>query len=175
MSTIQLHDGSQLAIRWAVEADVPLILGFIRELAEYEKLSPEVVTNEATLKRTLFGAVKYAEVLIGDRNQKPVSFALFFHNFSSFKGKPGIYLEDLFVKSGFRSLGVGKLMLARLAQIAEERDCVRFEWSVLDWNEPALKFYNKLGAKPQNAWIVYRIVGDALQALAKFIPPQRIK
>ncbi|MGZ3722433.1 MAG: N-acetyltransferase family protein [Bdellovibrionales bacterium] len=175
MSSIQLSDGSQLNIRFAKVEDVPLVLSFIRELAEYEKLSHEVVTNEVTLQRTLFGERKYAEALIGERDGKPVTFAIFFHNFSSFNGKPGIYLEDLFVKPEVRSLGIGKRMLARLAQLAEERDCVRFEWAVLDWNQPAITFYQNLGAKPLDTWIIYRLVGDALRALAKFIPPQRIK
>lgn len=169
MSSVQLNDGSTLKIRFAGPGDVPLILSFIRELAEYEKLEDEVVTDEATLARTLFGPRAYAEVLIGERDGQAISFALFFHNFSSFNGKPGLYLEDLFVKPDLRSLGVGKRMLSRLARLAEERDCVRFEWAVLDWNETAIKFYQKLGAKPLNTWIIYRLVGDALKTLAKFI------
>jgi GNAT superfamily N-acetyltransferase len=113
--------------------------------------------------------------LIGERGGKPVSFAIFFHSYSTFKGKPGLYLEDLFVKPEVRGLGVGKRMLAKLAQIAEERECVRFDWSVLDWNKSAIDFYEKLGAKPLSEWIVYRLAGEALQTLAKWLPPQRIK
>ncbi len=153
-------------IRQATEADVPLILQFIRGLAEYERLSHEVVADEATLRRTLFGERKVAEVVIGSHDDKPVCFALFFHNFSTFLGRPGIYLEDLFVNPDQRGKGFGKAMLAYLAKLAIERECGRLEWSVLDWNEPAINFYKSLGAKPMDEWTMFRVTGDALKELA---------
>lgn len=153
-------------IRRATEADVPVILQFIRGLADYERLAHEVVADEATLHRTLFGERRVAEVLIGYDNDRPVCFALFFHNFSTFLGRPGIYLEDLFVNPDQRGKGFGKAMLAYLAKLAVERECGRLEWSVLDWNEPAIKFYKSLGAKPMDEWTIFRVTGDALQQLA---------
>ncbi len=158
-------DGFQ--IRRAVKSDVPLILGFIHELAEYEKLSHEVSATEEMLQRTLFGEKPAAEVIIGEYEGVPAAFALFFHNYSTFLGKPGMYLEDLFVKKQFRSRGLGKAMLSCLAAIAVERECGRFEWSVLDWNTPAIEFYHGLGAKPMSEWTVQRVVGDALHSLAE--------
>jgi len=145
---------------------VPLILQFIRGLAEYERLAHEVVADEATLRRTLFGERRVAEVVIGYDNGKPVCFALFFHNFSTFLGRPGIYLEDLFVNPEQRGKGFGKAMLAYLAKLAVERECGRLEWSVLDWNEPAINFYKSLGAKPMDEWTIFRVTGDALAQLA---------
>lgn len=153
-------------IRQATEADVPLILQFIRGLAEYERLAHECVADETTLRRTLFGERKVAEVLIGSDNDNPVCFALFFHNFSTFLGRPGIYLEDLFVNPDQRGKGFGKAMLAYLAKLAVERECGRLEWSVLDWNEPAINFYKSLGAKPMDEWTIFRVTGDALTQLA---------
>lgn len=153
-------------IRRATEADVPVILQFIRGLADYERLAHEVVADEATLHRTLFGERRVAEVLIGYDNDRPVCFALFFHNFSTFLGRPGIYLEDLFVNPDQRGKGFGKAMLAYLAKLAVERECGRLEWSVLDWNEPAIKFYKSLGAKPMDEWTIFRVTGDALLQLA---------
>ena len=153
-------------IRRATEADVPVILQFIRGLADYERLAHEVVADEATLHRTLFGERRVAEVLIGYDNDRPVCFALFFHNFSTFLGRPGIYLEDLFVDPDQRGKGFGKAMLAYLAKLAVERECGRLEWSVLDWNEPAIKFYKSLGAKPMDEWTIFRVTGDALLQLA---------
>ncbi len=153
-------------IRQATEADVPLILQFIRGLAEYERLAHECVADEATLKKTLFGERKVAEVVIGYDLDNPVCFALFFHNFSTFLGRPGIYLEDLFVNPDQRGKGFGKAMLAYLAKLAVERECGRLEWSVLDWNEPAIKFYKSLGAKPMDEWTIFRVTGDALTQLA---------
>ncbi|MFN0110105.1 MAG: N-acetyltransferase family protein [Blastocatellia bacterium] len=153
-------------IRQATEADVPLILQFIRGLAEYERLAHECVADEATLLRTLFGDRKVAEVVIGYDNNQPVCFALFFHNFSTFLGRPGIYLEDLFVNPDQRGKGFGKAMLAYLAKLAVERECGRLEWSVLDWNEPAINFYKSLGAKPMDEWTIFRVTGDALTQLA---------
>lgn len=153
-------------IRRATEADVPVILQFIRGLADYERLAHEVVADEATLHRTLFGERRVAEVLIGYDNDRPVCFALFFHNFSTFLGRPGIYLEDLFVNPDQRGKGFGKAMLAYLAKLAVERECGRLEWSVLDWNEPAINFYKSLGAKPMDEWTIFRVTGDALLQLA---------
>ena len=153
-------------IRPAVAEDVPLILDFIRELADYEKLSPEVVATEDLLDETLFGDRKVAEVILGYFGAKPVSFALFFHNFSTFLGRPGIYLEDLYVKPEMRGRGIGKTMLAYLAHLARERRCGRLEWWVLDWNEPAIAFYKSIGAVPMDQWTVHRLTGEALDQLA---------
>ncbi len=155
-----------IAIRPAIAADVGLIFAFVRELAEYEKLSHEVVTDEAGLAAQLFGERPHAEVLIAEVDGAPAGFALFFHNFSTFVGKPGLYLEDLFVRPAFRGLGLGKQLMVRLAQIAVERDCGRFEWSVLDWNTPAIDFYRSLGAVGKDEWTVQRVSGDALRTLA---------
>jgi len=155
-----------IAIRPAVRADVAAILAFIRELAEYERLAHEAVADEAGLAEQLFGAVPRAEVLIAEVDGAPAGFALFFHNFSTFLGKPGLYLEDLFVRPAFRGLGLGKRLMLRLARIAVERDCGRFEWSVLDWNAPAIGFYRGLGATGMDDWTVQRVSGDALAALA---------
>ncbi|MCB0360680.1 MAG: GNAT family N-acetyltransferase, partial [Bdellovibrionales bacterium] len=135
-------------------------------LAEYERLSHEVVSSEADLAEALFGERPYAEVVIGEYKQSPVSFALFFHNYSTFVGKPGLYLEDLYVKPEMRGKGFGKVMLAYLARLARERGCGRFEWSVLDWNEPALQFYRSIGAVPMDEWTVQRLDGSALEQLA---------
>lgn len=154
------------SIRFAEPADLPLIAQFIRDLADYERLAHEVRFEEAELGERLFGARPYAEVLIGEVNGVAQGFALFFHNFSTFEGKPGIYLEDLFVRPEARGAGLGKAFLQRLAQLAVERDCARLEWWVLDWNEPAIRFYKALGAKPMDDWTTYRVDGDALAALA---------
>jgi GNAT superfamily N-acetyltransferase len=156
-----------LSIRPATPADLPLIAQFIRDLAEYEKLAHEVRFDEAVLGDRLFGARPYAEVLIGEIDGRPQGFALFFHNFSTFEGKPGVYLEDLFVRPDARGSGLGKMLLAELAQIAIERDCARLEWWVLDWNDPAIGFYKSLGAKPMDEWTTFRVEGDALTQLAK--------
>jgi GNAT superfamily N-acetyltransferase len=147
-------------------ADLPLIAQFIRDLADYERLAHEVRFDEAVLGDRLFGTRPYAEVLIGELDGTPQGFALFFHNFSTFEGKPGVYLEDLFVRPEARGSGLGKALLAALAQIAIERDCARLEWWVLDWNDPAIQFYKKLGAKPMDEWTTFRVDGDALDALA---------
>ena len=154
-------------LRQAKEIDVPIILGFIRELAEYEKLLDQVVATAESLKATLFGDRPFAEVIIGELNSKPIGFALYFHNYSSFHGKPGLYLEDLYVQPDYRGHGYGKILLAYLAKLAVERNCGRFEWSVLDWNEPAIEFYKKIGAKPMSDWTVQRLDGTALEKLAK--------
>ena len=155
-----------LSIRFAVAADLHLIAQFIRDLAEFERLAHEVRFDEAKLGERLFGERPYAEVLIGEIDGAPQGFALFFHNFSTFEGKPGIYLEDLFVRPEARGSGLGKALLKRLAQIAVERDCARLEWWVLDWNEPAIQFYTSLGAKPMDEWTTFRVDGDALDSLA---------
>ena len=154
-------------IRRAVEQDIPLIRRFIQQLAEYERLSHEAVMTEDTLRDSLFGARRYAEVLLGYAGDEPVAFAVFFHNFSTFLGRPGLYLEDLFVIPEMRRKGFGRAMLVELAKIARERDCGRFEWSVLDWNEPAVGFYKNLGAVPMDEWTVFRMTGDAIKRLAK--------
>jgi GNAT superfamily N-acetyltransferase len=154
-----------LIIRPATAADVPLIAQLIRALAEYEKLAHEVRFDEAVLANKLFGPRPYAEVVIGEIDGTPQGFALFFHNFSTFEGKPGIYLEDLFVRPEARGSGLGKALLSHLAGLATERDCARLEWSVLDWNEPAIGFYKSLGARLMDEWTVMRVDGPALARL----------
>ena len=156
-----------LAIAAATDADVPLILRLIRALAEYEKLSHEVVATEDGLRRALFGARPVAEAVIARFGGEPVGFALFFHNFSTFLGAPGIYLEDLFVEERRRGRGFGKALLSHVAAIAVERGCGRFEWAVLDWNEPALRFYRSLGAEAKSEWVIHRVTGAALAKLAR--------
>ena len=155
-----------LSIRPATPDDLPLIAQFIRDLADYEKLAHEVRFDEATLGEKLFGARPYAEVVIGELDGAPQGFALFFHNFSTFEGRPGIYLEDLFVRPEARGSGLGKALLAHLAGLVVARDCARLEWSVLDWNAPAIGFYQSLGAKLMDEWTVMRVDGDALTSLA---------
>lgn len=157
---------NKFEIKPATPADIPLILQFIKELAEYEKLAHEVVATEEILRNNLFTKHSHAEVILGYLNEEPVSFALYFHNFSTFLGRPGIYLEDLFVRPSVRSQGIGQKMLAYLAKLAKERDCGRFEWWVLDWNKPAINFYQRIGAKPMDEWTVYRLSGQALDDLA---------
>jgi GNAT superfamily N-acetyltransferase len=155
-----------LQIREAQRGDVPLILSFIRELGEFEKLAHEVVATEETLERALFGKRAYAEVLIAEVDGAPAGFALFFHNFSTFLGKPGVYLEDVFVRPEFRGRGIGSEIFRRLARLALERDCGRLEFWVLDWNRPAIDFYRKIGAVAMDEWTVQRITGEALKNLA---------
>ena len=150
----------KLSIRIAEEKDIPVILSLIKELAEFEKLFDEVNVSEDILKENLFGKRKYAEVIIAELNEKPAGQALFFHNFSTFKGKPGIYLEDLFVKPEYRSKGVGKALLNKLIETAKERKCSRIEWVVLDWNKSAIDFYKKMGAEEMNGWLIYRLTED---------------
>lgn len=153
-------------IRVASESDVPLIHRFIRELAEYERLLHEVVATEESVRETLFGVRRFAEVLIAEDGGEPVGFALFFHNYSTFLARPGIYLEDLYVRPEYRGRGYGRQLLAHLARLAVERECGRFEWAVLNWNEPAIGFYRAMGAVPQDTWTVYRLTGEALRELA---------
>lgn len=152
-------------IRFADAADTPVILRFIRALAEYEKLEHECLADEASLRAQLFGPRPYAEVLLIEEDGAAHGFALFFHNFSTFLAKPGIYLEDLFVDPTQRGRGYGKALLAKLAGIAVERGCGRLEWSVLDWNKPSIDFYLSLGARPMDEWTVYRLDGEALEKL----------
>ncbi|MEO8277144.1 MAG: GNAT family N-acetyltransferase [Thermoanaerobaculia bacterium] len=162
-------------LRFATIEDLPLVLDFIRRLAEYEKLADAVVADEKQLAKTLFGDRRIAEVVIADHAGTPAGFALFFHNFSTFIGKPGIYLEDLFVLPELRGKGIGEILLSYLAHLCVERDCGRFEWAVLDWNEPAIGFYKRLGAEPIDEWTTFRVSGDQLPALAKRFghPPRR--
>lgn len=153
-------------LRLAEEKDIPLILRFIKELADYEKLLHEVVATEEILRDSLF-VRKAAEVVIGEYDGEPVSFALFFHNFSTFLGRPGIYLEDLYVRPEMRGKGLGKTLLSFLAYLAKERNCGRLEWWCIDWNEPSINFYRSLGAIPMDEWTVYRVCDNALTNLAE--------
>jgi GNAT superfamily N-acetyltransferase len=153
-------------IRPATPADVPIIAQLIRDLAEYEKLAHAVTFDERSLHEHLFGARSYADVLLAEQGGDVVGFALFFHNFSTFRGQPGIYLEDLFVKPECRGHGHGKALLKALAKLAVERGCGRLEWAVLNWNEPAIEFYKSLGAEPMDEWTVYRLTGDPMRNLA---------
>lgn len=161
-----------IAIRPATPADLPLIGALIHELAVYEKLAHEVRFDPAVLEQHLFGPRPMAEVLIAERDRVAEGFALFFHNFSTFEGRPGIYLEDVFVRPEARGAGLGKALLAELARLAVERGCARFEWSVLDWNTPSIEFYRALGARGMDDWTVMRVDGAALDALAKQALPR---
>ena len=158
---------TRLTIRPATVQDVPKILEFIRGLADYEKLSHEVVADEALLRDNLFGSKPYAEVIFGCEGDVEVGFALFFHNFSTFLGRPGIYLEDLFVDPAYRGKGYGKALLAHLAQLVVQRGCGRLDWAVLDWNAPAIDFYKSLGAVQMEYWLTSRLTGDALLQMAR--------
>lgn len=160
-----MNTADNFSIRSATANDVPLILSLIKELAQYEKLSHAVVATEDDLKESLFGARPAAEVVIGYEGSEPVGYALFFSTFSTFVGKPGIYLEDLYVRPVARRKGYGRALLLHLAQLARERGCGRLEWSVLDWNEPSINFYKSLGAVPLDDWTVFRLDSTALQAL----------
>ncbi len=164
-----MNNKINLEIKFATKADVPIILSFIQDLAHYEKLLHEVVATEALLDENLFGEKKYAEVILAYVDGLAVGFALFFHNFSTFLAKPGIYLEDLFVVPEKRGLGIAKQMLVFLADLSIKRDCGRLEWSVLDWNTPALDFYKNIGAKSMDEWTVHRVTGSALNKLANLL------
>ena len=164
---------SGLYISAAKPSDVPLILCLINELAEYEKLRHESVATESSIDKALFGRPPRAEAVIARFDGEPAGFALFFHNFSTFLGKPGLYLEDLFVRPTYRGRAIGKSLLRHLAALALERDCGRFQWQVLDWNRPSRDFYERLGAKADAAWVNYRITGDALRRLAEKSPPEK--
>jgi GNAT superfamily N-acetyltransferase len=154
-------------LRFATVDDVALIFDFIRQLADSEKMADEVVTDEDQLRQTLFGERRVAEVVIASYEGEPAGFALFFHNFSTLLGRPGVYLEDLFVIPALRGHGIGKILLSFLARLAVERGCGRLEWWVLDWNEPAIRFYERLGAKPMDEWTVFRLTGETLEDLAQ--------
>jgi GNAT superfamily N-acetyltransferase len=156
----------ELSIEFAKSEDAHIILEFIKRLAEYEKLSDQVYATEEGLKKSLFAENSNAEALIGYFENKPVTFALFFHNYSTFLGKKGLYLEDLFVLPEYRGRGFGKSMLIYLAKVAVERDCGRLEWSVLDWNTPAMEFYKSIGAELKTEWILNRLSGETLKSLA---------
>jgi len=156
----------KFSIRAATVDDIPLVLRFVKDLADYEKLPHEVTASEELLRRNLFSERKTAEVLLASEGEDYVGFAVFFHNFSTFVGKPGIYLEDVFVRPEFRGRGYGKALMIYVARLAEERDCGRFEWSVLDWNTPSLDFYRSLGAVSMDEWTVQRMSAGAIESLA---------
>ena len=158
--------GETISIRPAAESDVAVILQFIRDLAKYEHLEHQVVATQAMLREALFGGRPYAEVVLACLSGEPVGFALFFHNFSTFLGRPGIYLEDLFVRPEARGHGVGRSLLKWLAATAVSRGCGRLEWAVLDWNEPSIRFYRNLGAVALDDWTTFRVTGPALTQLA---------
>jgi GNAT superfamily N-acetyltransferase len=158
---------ANLSLRFATADDAGLLLDFIRQLAEFEKLRHEVVADEAALCESLFGERRVAEVILAFWDDEPAGFALFFHNYSTFLARAGLYLEDLFVVPALRGRGIGQILLRTLARIAVKRGCGRFEWSVLDWNVDAIRFYERLGAKPMTGWTTYRVTGEALDELAK--------
>lgn len=168
---IESTKNNAVSIRPAREDEVPLVLQFVRELAEYEHLLHVVVATEESLRASLFGERRYAEVVFACLDGEPVGFALFFHNFSTFLGQPGIYLEDLFVRPNVRGKGVGQALLRWLAAEAVSRGCGRLEWAVLDWNEPAIRFYRSLGARAMDEWKIFRLTGDALKAVASRTTP----
>lgn len=155
-----------LTLRFARESDAEMILDFIQELAEYERLSHEVVTDVKGLRQSLFGGRRVAEVVIAEDGHHPAGMALFFHTYSTFLGKPGLYLEDLYVKPAFRGRGIARTLLSFLARVAKERDCGRLEFSVLDWNEPAIRLYERLGARAMSDWTVFRFAGKELDDLS---------
>jgi GNAT superfamily N-acetyltransferase len=157
-------------IRTATEADVPHILAFVCELAAYEKLSSEVTATEEQLRATLFGPRRFAEALLACADEQPVGFAIFFHNYSTFLARPGLYLEDLYVQPAFRGRGLGKLLVTAIARIAVERGCGRFEWTVLDWNKPSIEFYESLGAEMKHDWRIMRVSGSSLVKMAEMTP-----
>lgn len=167
MNMTSPKDIPNFQVRAATKADVPIILAFIKKLADYERLSHEVIATEKILNETLFGRRRTAELAIGFYKKEPVGFVLFFHNYSTFLGQPGIYIEDLYVEEAFRRRSFGRALLNYVAQLAQERRCGRLEWSVLDWNEPAINFYQKLGAVPMKEWTTFRLTGDRLKKLAE--------
>ncbi|AEF82917.1 GNAT family N-acetyltransferase [Leadbettera azotonutricia] len=166
MSSVSITINADIRLRFAAEEDVPLILEFVKALAEYEHLLDKVTATEEGLRKTLFKD-RRAETVICEYQGKPAGFALFFHNYSTFMGKPGIYIEDLFVKPEFRGKGLGKILLLYMAKLAAERDCGRLEWACLNWNEPSIAFYKSQGAVPLSEWTTYRVTGDTLRSLAK--------
>ena len=155
-----------LDIRPATAGQVPLIMNFIKEMAEYEKLTHELVTDEDILRENLFGKNRSAEAVIGYYKEKPVGYAMFFYNFSSFTGKPGLYIEDIYVKTEHRGKGFGRALLLYLARLARDKKCARMEWAVLTWNEPAINFYKKMGAVSMDEWRIFRLSGESLKKLA---------
>ena len=164
---------TDITIRPIVRDDIPQVLAFIRELARYERLEHEVLATEQDLRDTLFGEPRHAEVIFACLGPNPVGFALFFHNFSTFKGRPGIYLEDLYVRPEMRGRGIGRKLLAWLARTALERRCARLEWAVLDWNAPAIAFYESLGARALEQWRTFRLTGPELEQLGAHEPATR--
>jgi GNAT superfamily N-acetyltransferase len=158
----------------ATEADLQVILSFIKGLAEYERLAHQVVATEDVLRESLFGSKRFAEVVIARYESRPAGFAIFFHNFSTFLGRPGLYLEDLFVLPEFRTKGIGKALLAHLARLAVERKCGRMEWAVLDWNKPAIGFYEKMGAVCLDDWRIFRLTGSALERYGSNTPEENL-
>jgi len=166
LKTTEMKRPNQFQIRPARVEDVPIILQLIRDLATYERAPNDVTATEEQLVEVLFGARPSAEVLLAVEQETAVGFAVFFHNFSTWLGRPGLYLEDLFVKPEVRGKGYGRALLVRLAKIARERGCGRMEWAVLDWNDPAIQFYRKLGAKPMDEWTVFRLTSDGIAKLA---------
>lgn len=163
--------GQMIDIRRATQQDLPQLLTFIRELAEYERLAHQVVATVDDLSRSLFGTEACAHALLASVDSAPVGFAVYFYNFSTFLGRPGLYLEDLYVRPAARGLGIGRELLVRLARLAIERGCGRMEWAVLNWNEPAIRFYRKLGATPNDDWTTYRLSGEGLRDLARTADP----
>jgi len=161
---------TKASIRPASESDVPVLLAFIGELAEYEHLKHEVTATEERLRVTLFGPRPFAEALLACTDAGPAGFALFFHNYSTFLARPGLYLEDLYVRPSYRRQGLGKLLLTSVARLAVERGCGRYEWAVLDWNEPSIRFYESLGAEMKGDWRIMRVTGAALENMAKLAP-----
>ncbi len=164
---VTMSSATDCVIRSATLADIPTLLRFIKALAEFENLQHEVVATEEGLRDSLFGGSSKAEAVIAWAGQEPVGFAVFFQNFSTFLGRPGLYLEDLFVLPGYRGRGIGRKLLAHVAKVAVSRQCGRLEWAVLDWNERAIRFYERLGARAMSEWTVYRISGQALRRLGE--------
>jgi len=162
-----MKSDERLTIRPATESDVPVILQLIRDLASYEKAPGDVTATETQLQEVLFGRKPAAEVILAFEGASSVGFAVFFHNFSTWLGRPGLYLEDLFVHPEHRGKGYGRALLVHLAKIARDRGCGRMEWAVLDWNDPAIQFYRKLGAKPMEEWTVFRLTSDGISTLAQ--------
>ena len=158
---------TKIEIKPAIESDIPLILSLIKDLADYEKLSHEVAATEPILRESLFGEHPYAEVGIGYYDSIPAGYTLFFHSFSTFTGRPGLYIEDIFVKAAYRGKGVGKALFLHVAGLAQDRNCKRLEYSVLTWNQPALNFYEQFGARLMDDWRLFRISGDSLKALVR--------
>ncbi|NCC56272.1 MAG: GNAT family N-acetyltransferase [Synergistales bacterium] len=166
MNVIFKTDIEGFTLREAAAEDVPVLLSLIRELAVYEKLTDQVTATEESMKLSLFGIRPGAEALLGELDGEPVAYAVYFHNYSTFAGRLGLYLEDVYVKPELRGKGMGKVILSYLARLAKERGCARFEWSVLDWNEPSIRFYRSLGAVPLDGWTIFRMTGEALDRLA---------